>query len=112
VRRDFLAIVAHSSGCQHINQATFAALLADSIAAFPIIIHVWKRPDQESLALYLAGVVSSLMAVVGQESAEFLCLVYPVYFVALNLLIVAAIVLAGGGVKEARHNPTCCDSGS
>jgi hypothetical protein len=52
------------------------------------------------------------MAVVGQESAEFLCLVYPVYFVALNLLIVAAIVLAGGGVKEARHNPTCCDSGS
>jgi hypothetical protein len=82
--------------------ATFAALLADGIAAFPTVASARRKPYHEALSPYLAGGISSLLAVFAQESSEFLCLVYPVYLVALNLLIVTVIILARGEEDDHR----------
>jgi len=74
--------------------ATCTALLADTFATVPTVVHAWRAPRSESLSPYLAGLVSSLLALPGHETFELLALAFPVYFVALNLVIVLTIILA------------------
>lgn len=75
-------------------RATVLALSADTLAIIPTIIHAWATPEKESLSPYIAGLLSSLMALAAQEKFEVLIVIFPCYFVVLNVVIIATILLA------------------
>jgi hypothetical protein len=74
--------------------ATCVALLADTIATVPTVVHAWREPRGESLSPYLAGLLSSLLALPGHYTFELLSLAFPVYFVLLNMIIVVTVLVA------------------
>ncbi len=73
------------------NIAIFFSIVADGLAALPTIVKSYKEPDTENDLPFTLGVVSSGIAVLAIQHWNFQSYGFPVYLVAVNLIIAVLV---------------------
>ena len=71
---------------------TFAGILADFCGLMPTIAKSWEKPSDESYLLYLIDTIASIFNILSTQPFVLKNIIYPIYLLFANLLIVAIIV--------------------
>ncbi|MBC7707792.1 hypothetical protein H7Y63_01050 [Polaromonas sp.] len=67
--------------------------LVDFIAAIPTYLHIWRAPEEETLAAFILACLASGIALATVTSLALTGLVYPIYLFAANALMAGLIVV-------------------
>jgi hypothetical protein len=81
-------------GLSFSRTALLLALIADVFATAPTVRNSWISPNSESLSPYLAGLMSSVLSLSIQEHLTVDTLLFPLYFVVLNSVVICTLLLA------------------
>jgi hypothetical protein len=73
--------------------ATCSVVAADLIAVALMLPKTYRQPGSETLATYAIGVVSTIFALAAVDSAAPSLLIYPLYILVADGVVVALIVL-------------------
>jgi hypothetical protein len=73
--------------------ATSSVVLADLIGGALMLPKTYRNPGSETLSTYVVGVVSTLCAIAAVNAAAPSLLIYPVYVLVADCVVVAVILL-------------------
>ena len=73
--------------------ATCSVVIADIIGVALMLPKTYRRPASETLSTFAIGVVSTICALLALESTAASLLIYPVYILFADAVVVAVIVL-------------------
>ncbi len=73
------------------NVAIGFAIVSDASAAIPTLIKAWRNPESESIWPYLVGLFAPMTSFLVAPAWFFSALAFPVYLVAINVLLVASV---------------------
>jgi len=73
------------------NLAIIFSIFSDGLAALPTIRKSWLFPDTESGIVYTTGLFNMLTTIAALQFYTFSELAFPIYIVAVNLVIIFAI---------------------
>ena len=72
--------------------AIVALVIVDSIGALPTVRHAWLRPREETISTYVLAALSGGLAIGALSTYTWSSLIYAVYIVVIDLVIVTAII--------------------
>jgi hypothetical protein len=70
-----------------------ASITADFVGGIPMFLKTWRRPETEVWTYYAFDVVGSILILAATTVWSFEKLVYPLYILFVNSLVVALVVL-------------------
>jgi hypothetical protein len=82
--------------CDSPRTAIVMAVVADIFATLPTLQKAWKKPKSETAATYVAGLASAVVVLPTIPSLTVEHLAFQLYFVGLNMVILAVIFLRKG----------------
>ena len=71
--------------------ALIAAITVDFIGAIPTIRHSYKKPNEETAAVFLISGVGAVFALLAVEKYNLHSLIFPIYILLANVLLVLLI---------------------
>lgn len=74
--------------------AILFAIASDGAAALPTLIKSWKHPESETVDPYIMGIISPLTSFFAIETWIFSAYAFPIYLIAINLMLVGAVLRA------------------
>lgn len=73
------------------NISILLAIVSDAIAALPTLTKAYRQPQTESIGPFVTGVFNATVSLVVAVGWSFAEVAFPIYLLALNLLIVALL---------------------
>lgn len=74
------------------RKALWAYMAASYISFFPLLIDYWKKPQPDTLWLWLMTIVSCLLAILGAEKRNFEHLFIPWAIIGLNIVLASLCI--------------------
>jgi hypothetical protein len=65
--------------------AIVASASIDFIASLPTIKHIWQKPNEETVSLFILSAIGAFFALAATHHPRVSGLVFPIYIVAINL---------------------------